>query len=222
MPDSMQAYPRFLSRQLLHSCFRPRTAASHSRLSSSSWYSTARKRLFDKGIPYETVHVVDSETGRLGPPRPLADVLSGIDKEEFRVKLIAEQPRPVVRIITRDFARQQKKKDKLRALHARQIHAERKQLKMTWGVDGNDLARKMSQVRGYLAKNHPVDFVLSKQKGIPLPSRDAMVWRMNDIVAALGDVSTESNRSIGSQLATIQLRPMKAKDLGAPNVARKD
>jgi len=141
--------------------------------------------------------------------------LSSIDKELSRIELIAEQPRPVVRIITREFARQQRKDDKMRALHAKQTHAERKQLQMTWGVDGNDLARKISRARGYLTKNHPVDFVLSKKRGVPLPSRDAMVWRMDGIVAALRDVSIVSNRSIGSQLATIQLRPSKPNDIGA-------
>jgi len=105
-----------------------------------------------------------------------------------------------------------KKEDKIRA---KRVTVERKQLQMTWGVDVHDLARKISRARDYLTKNHPVSFVVSKKRGVPLPSRDAMVWRIDDIVAALGDVSIESNRSIGPQLATIQLHPLKTKDVGA-------
>lgn len=215
----MQPCARNLRRQLLRRCVQSRISVASNFRPSSAWYSTPafniRKRLFDKSIPYDMVHMVDSETGQLGPSRALADVLAGIDKDELRVELIAEQPRPVVRIITRDFARQQKKDDKMRALRARRPQAERKQFQMTWGVNGNDLARKISRARGYLIKNHPVDFVLSKKKGIPLPSRDVMQWRMDDIVAALGDVSIESNRSIGPQLVTVRLRPLKVEGLGA-------
>jgi len=212
----MQTYPRIISRRLLHTSYQPRTVMAPSfQITSARYSSNARKRVFDKSIPHDMVHVVDSETGRLGPPRALADILSSIDKELSRIELIAEQPRPVVRIITREFARQQRKDDKMRALHAKQTQAERKQLQMTWGVDGNDLARKISRARGYLTKNHPVDVVLSKKRGVPLPSRDAMVWRMDGIVAALRGVSIVSNRSIGSQLATIQLRPSKPNDIGA-------
>jgi len=214
----MQACPGILSRRLLHTSYQPRAVimAPSFQLASARYSSNARKRVFDKSIPHDIVHVVDSETGRLGPPRALADILSTIDKELSRIELIAEHPQPVIRIITREFARQQRKDDKMRALHAKQTQAERKQLQMTWGVDGNDLARKIARARGYLTKNHPVDFVLSKKRGVPLPSRDAMVWRMDGIVAALRDVSTVSNRSIGSQLATIQLRPSKPNDIGAP------
>jgi hypothetical protein len=42
-----------------------------------------------------------------------------------------------------------------------------------------------------------------------------MLWRMDGIVAALGDVSIESNRSISPRFATIQLRPPKVEDLRA-------
>lgn len=182
--------------------------ALRSQIYLSRWHSTVqlKKRIFDDKIPHSMVQLRNSETGRLEPPCQLVDLLATTNLSAHRVELIAESPQPIVRIITRDFAKQLHKSDKSRVKELKKKQGGRKQLQMTWGVAGGDLARKVSKARSYLDESHDVDIVLSKKRGVPAPPPAVMAERMDDIVRSLADSSEEISRSIGSQLATIHLR----------------
>lgn len=67
--------------------------------------------------------------------------------------------------------------------------------------------RKVSKAKGYIQSRYEVDVVLSKKKGVPLPPKDVMMTKLDEIARTIEEFAVEKNRSIGTQLATISFRP---------------
>ena len=175
---------------------------------------------YNSDIPHEVVRVADSESNTLGPPQTLASLLESTKLDKDRVELVTARPEPIVRVISLKLVRQLRQEENLKARlklkEQKNSNKETKQLQMTWNVDGNDLERKLDQARVSIASGHHVNIVLSKKGGVPLPTRDAMDRKLDEIVAGLKDVAEEANsKSIGKQLTTIYLRPRSRKSMGS-------
>lgn len=175
-----------------------------------------RTYFYNSTIPYDTVHLVNPNSNTLGPSKSLAALLASTDLEKDRIELVTSHPQPIVRIVSNEQVRQRRKEEKQRLKDQQKSRKEKKQIQMTWGVDGHDLERKLAQARAALSSGHPVNVVISKKGGVPMPAPSIMSAKVQGIVTELDDVAEVANDpSFGKQLTTIYLRPVSSKGSNA-------
>lgn len=148
------------------------------------------RRIGDDKIPFRVVRLVHPETGKLGPPVRLSDVLESVDLKAFRVELVTEEPEPIVKIVDRRDS-YQKWKEQKKAIRKGLKAGEQKEIQITWGVDNGDLKHKITKARTELEKGYRVDIVIAPRKGQRLPRPDAMAARASEIASMLLDIAKE-------------------------------
>ncbi|KAG1759056.1 hypothetical protein EDD22DRAFT_158594 [Suillus occidentalis] len=148
------------------------------------------RRIGDDKIPFRVVRLVHPETGKLGPPVRLSDVLESVDLKAFRVELVTEEPEPIVKIVDRRDS-YQKWKEQKKAIRKGMKAGEQKEIQLTWGVDNGDLKHKITKARTELEKGYRVDIVIAPRKGQRLPKPDAMAARASEIASMLLDIAKE-------------------------------
>lgn len=139
---------------------------------------------------YRVVQLVNSETGRLGEPTPLKEILDSIDRNTEFVELVSGGPAPVVKILNKHEVYLYKKEQKSREKEGRKANAQ-KEVQFTWGAAESDLAHKLERVRVELAKGSKVDIVFTARKGQKSPPRWEMQRRLTEIAEMFSDISKE-------------------------------
>jgi translation initiation factor IF-3 len=154
---------------------------------------------------------VDSETGRLNPPKPLRDILSSVDLKTHYVELVGEQPDPTVKIISKKdtFDKFKERKAKMKSTAKNEI--EQKEIQLTWGVASGYLAHKLKKVRQELEKGNRVNVLYARKRGQRLPSPQEMEARVQETLDLMRDVGEEwKQRDVQRAVTVIHLQ-------GGPN-----
>ncbi|KAF9268373.1 hypothetical protein L218DRAFT_612450 [Marasmius fiardii PR-910] len=165
-------------------------------------------KLKNKHIPFTSVKLVDPESGSL-IDTTMSEILATMNKKTHFAELQTTVPFPVVKLINRDEARdeRQKAKEIKKDLKKKNLT---KEFQFTWGMEGGDLQRRLGRVRESLEKGLKVDLVFApkpRQKGPPFPE---MRERLQGVVEALKDVSTEwKARRFQSGIAAAFLQGIK-------------
>jgi translation initiation factor IF-3 len=172
-------------------------------LSSRSASSTTRTHIRNDEIQYAFVRLVDSETGRLNPPKPLRDILSSVNLKTHFVELVGEQPDPIVKIISKKdaFDRFKERKAKMKSTAKNEI--EQKEIQLTWGVAAGDLVHKLKKVREELEKGNRVDVVYARKRGQRLPSPQEMEARVQETLGLMQDIGKEWKQRDVQRAATV-------------------
>jgi translation initiation factor IF-3 len=176
--------------------------------SKRSYNEDVRKRIINEYITHPIVRLVNPKTKALDPPKPLKEVIASIDTSVYNLELVAVNPDPIVRLLTKDDTRKLHAKDRAEARSRRKSQASKKQIQMTWVVEPRDLMRKLEKGKKEIKKGNMVNVVLAKKKAVPLPSRGLKMKKMDEIKAIMADVADEwCPRSIGTQLAVMFFKP---------------
>ena len=168
-------------------------------------------KLRDENITYKRVHLADPETGALGPPTPLVDIIAaarrmepsrpeenaeaGGDKKvkwwkqrRYCVELVAERPQPIVKII--DLVDSYHKKREA-AKKKKDSVVREKEIQMTWSVAQGDFEHKMRKAREALADGERVTIGFARKKGQQFPKPVEMTARLDETAQSLADVAEE-------------------------------
>ena len=166
------------------------------------------KRPTNDEIHFETVRLVDPESGSLLPLASYQSILDSIDHKTHHIELVAHVPYPVVRIVDTRQAREKYKEVKKRAQAVARAQA-RKEIKVTWGVAAGDLAHKLGKARQELEGGKKVDLVFSIRQGQVAPTKQMMDTRVKGVLDTLADVGKEymARREVKGTIA-LYFRPL--------------
>lgn len=167
----------------------------------------ARDALINENIPFQTVQCRQPNTTSLGPPTPLATVLSQMNKSDVCV-LLSRTP-PIVTIMPKEEALEKRKADRAWQKAQKAAQAESKVIQMTWGVESRDLTHKVAKMRRELEKGNHVELIVAKKKNVPVPPPAEREARVTEIVARLQEVAKETSRTRSPFITTVSLRPVK-------------
>ena len=146
--------------------------------------ASAEDRLRGRDIKqlFTMVEVKDPNSGVVGPPELLDDVLRRFDKKRYHVELVSPT-RPLVKIIDRHEAASERK-DKFVAQKSG-LNKSRKEVQFSWGVSRADLDAKLAKAREGLTARHPVDVVLVHKRGqeVQAEARDAVLEYIKNALA---------------------------------------
>ena len=158
----------------------------------------------NEAIPYEYVHMVDSETGQLQPPARLRDILAEMNRKEEVLHLVSVQPEPIVKMFKlRDLY------EAKRAAHAkaRAARVVKKEVQMTWGVNEADFKHKVKKVRAEILKGVKVDVVFAPKSGQATPPQEEMMKRIQELLEELGDDAEEyAPRTLEKRIAVLHVQ----------------
>ncbi|KAA1465943.1 hypothetical protein DENSPDRAFT_810519 [Dentipellis sp. KUC8613] len=197
------------------------------RAPSARWYAAAppgatNTRPRNKNIPYKTVRVVDAETGKLGPPQYLEDVLASLgtndskqaakaEKKKYFVELAAP-PSPAtdgyalvkLRDIKAVFDQEREMRQRRRQTLK---HNETKEVQLTWGVAESDLDHKLRKVRVEIGKGYRVDVVIALKKTQAAMSPAEREATVESVLAKLQDVAREwKQRDVTRSMTVLHLQ----------------
>lgn len=165
--------------------------------------STKTTNPTNERIRFNSVRLVDEETGQLGPPQQLTTILKSIERKHQLVELVAEKPEPIVKI--RDTREMYKKAREQKVSKAGDT--KEKEIQMSWGLAETDFERKLNKAREELERGNSVDLTFARKKGQPFLTPDEMKSQVQRAVDALADISKESGgRTIRQHTATVALR----------------
>ncbi|KAK0206047.1 hypothetical protein DFS33DRAFT_1311930 [Desarmillaria ectypa] len=171
-------------------------------------------RLENKRIPYETLHLVDPETGQLREI-VLKDYLETIDIKKYKVELVSTSPKPIAKLVERWKEHEKMKAAKTRRLESHR-KAEHKEFQFTWNMAPSDLTHKFNNVRKELEKGRKADLVFVTKKGHRAP-RD-IPERLQAVVDELADAAKEYKaREIVGPMGAIFLRGTGEKPAEMPS-----
>ncbi|KAG7446062.1 uncharacterized protein BT62DRAFT_994418 [Guyanagaster necrorhizus] len=176
--------------------------------------SFSKYRLENKRIPYETLHLIDPETGQLREI-VLKDYLDTIDTKKYKLELVSTSPKPVARLLER-----WKEHEKLKAAKTKRLEslrkAEHKEFQFTWNMAPSDLTHKFNSVRKELEKGGKADLVFVTKKGHRAPKD--IPERLQAVVDELADVAKEyKGREIVGPMGAIFLRGTGEKPADQPS-----
>ena len=136
----------------------------------------------DEAIRAPLVRLVDPNSGKVTGPFKPQDIVAKIDRKAFALVQVAPgaasaanaktaqaaswtmDELPVCKLVSkRDEYHKQREAKKRAQSHAAPTTT--KDLQLTWGVSGNDLAHKLSRARKDLARGHKVHAVILSKKG---------------------------------------------------------
>ncbi|KAJ8085932.1 hypothetical protein AAF712_015185 [Marasmius tenuissimus] len=145
-----------------------------------------KEKLKNKNIPFKKVMFVDPETGGL-TEMMMERILADMDSKKYFAELQTAEPFPVVKLISKEEAREAK-------LKAKEIQKKRnlnKEFQLTWSMGEGDLERKLKRVRETLEKGGRVDLVFAPKSGQRGPPFPVMTERMKATLEGLSDVGKE-------------------------------
>lgn len=123
-------------------------------------------------IPYRVAWLKRSEGARL-KEIDVQEYLQSLDRSQFKLELVTEEPKPIVRVVNKADerkARQEAKEHKKAMMH----HGQIKQFHFTWCSEPHDVEHKLNMVRHALDRGQKCDLVF-KHKG---ESLCLSFWRM--------------------------------------------
>ncbi|KAL7421094.1 hypothetical protein Q5752_003978 [Cryptotrichosporon argae] len=120
-------------------------------------------------IPFEHVHVVDATTNTLGPLVSLASVVSALDPATHAVWLVSSSP-PVVRVLDLKDESAKSRAHETKLKLSRRLAPEDKEVQVSWGAAGGDLAHKAAAARDALARGDRVTLIFAPRAGQPEPA----------------------------------------------------
>ncbi|KAH8102807.1 hypothetical protein DFH11DRAFT_323502 [Phellopilus nigrolimitatus] len=168
----------------------------------------AARNLRNEEIDLRSVYVVNAETTKLGPRTPLHAVLAGVNRSTHFVELVSRDP-PVVKIVDSKAAHAARKALKARL---RATRMEQKEVQMTWNVGAEDIAHKLRNARAQLVRGNMVDVAFAPKSKQPLPPRDEMRRKMQQVVDFVQDIAVEKQeRTLLRNVGVVSLRPVKTK-----------
>lgn len=156
-------------------------------------------------IPFREVRLVNSE-GRLEPETRLKELLKSIDLDENFVQLVTPDPpdggKPLVKVINKHEAAQKEREQKAKKREQKKAAAgrETKEIQLSWGVEPGDLKRKLGKAIQELEKKNRVKVAFIPKKGSPVPSRDQMSAKMDQVWDAVKHVATETQPRMAGDL----------------------
>lgn len=165
-------------------------------------------------IPFRTIQLVDptSSSGSLLPPAALADILDTLDTQRYYILLVNEQARPpICRLVDKREQHERKvikeksaKKRAKASLEAGQ--GPPKELQLTWGIAGHDLAHKISRAREFLEKGHILVMTLAGKKGGERVSKEGKAELVNHIETELDDIATLQSNTTEPRFQTLKFK----------------
>lgn len=176
--------------------------------------SGSKYRLENKRIPYETLHLVDPETGQLREI-VLKDYLETIDVKKYKVELVSTSPKPIAKLVERWKEHEKMKASKAKRLESHR-KAEHKEFQFTWNMAPSDLTHKFNNVRKELEKGRKADLVFVTKKGHKAPKD--IPERLQAVVEELADAAKEYKaREIVGAMGAIFLRGTGEKPAEVPS-----
>lgn len=126
----------------------------------------------DESITSPLVRVVSEESGRLLPPESPKQILSRMDRQKFFLVQVSESQSPdtVCKIMIKgeEVERERRKV----SLSQSRPEMEEKEVHFKWGIEPNDLKRKMDSLAGFLEEGKRVIVRLRRLRAWMIPSAE--------------------------------------------------
>lgn len=158
-------------------------------------------------IQHETVQILNSD-GHLSEHQELSSILASVNLDTHVVRLVSSYP-PTVTVSTKIEEKVRKIEKRAEAKFAMgRGKIATKELVLTWFTEGSDLQYKLDRIRDDLAKgNVRVEIQFLGKTGLKSPPRAKMAARLDEVVAALEDISKEwKGREFTGRDATLHLQ----------------
>lgn len=164
----------------------------------------------DEAINKRYVQIVNEE-GKLDEPITLRYALQSIDRDTdwlLQVAPSGELGLPICKVVNKREMRD-KLKEKEKAAKKLQSENKVKQVEMNWAIGSNDMAHRLSQIKGFLEKGRKVEIVLAPKKR----GRKATLEEGSAVIKAIKDMLEEANAQ--------EVKPMEGKVLAQAIITAK-
>jgi translation initiation factor IF-3 len=142
----------------------------------------------DRDIPHSIVHVADEDG--LGPPTALSHLLASIDIKSHFIQLVAETPKPIVKIIDKKENYEKRKQRQKRRKEALASNVQ-KEIQMTWNIEPGDMAHKLKKIQKEVEKGTRIELVFAPKVNQRAPNPALMETRINETAEKIAEFARE-------------------------------